>query len=215
MLDCVGELLENYDIKGVQFDDYFYPQVTDEEIDSLYESYLKSGGALSLSQWRAQSLSSFIGAVHSLVKSKNQNSVFGVSPRGVVGDSLKFSLADIVSWCETGSIDYCMPQIYYGLENSTAPFEKTLYHWVSIGEKTGVTLYCGLAAYKCASEDKFAGVGSNEWVENSDILSREYEILQKNTAFSGFSLFSYDYCFGEKTVENARREINALGSVLK
>ena len=54
----VKELIENYRIKGVQFDDYFYPETEALDDSELYEAYKKSGGELLIEEYRKESVSS-------------------------------------------------------------------------------------------------------------------------------------------------------------
>ena len=73
-----------------------------------------------------------------------------------------------------------------------------------------VKLLCGLGAYKCGREDKFAGKGKDEWNENVNILSTQYEQALVSPVWQGFSLFSYSYCFGDNVTEISKKEIKNL-----
>ena len=49
IINGIKEIIENYDVDGIHFDDYFYP---DKEIDlELYELYVKNGGTNSLTRY--------------------------------------------------------------------------------------------------------------------------------------------------------------------
>ena len=215
VLDCIAELCNNYDIAGIQFDDYFYPPNTAEKPCGAYSEYKASGGSLGIRQWRTESLSAFMASVYSFVKNINDALVFSISPGGIPEKDLDESLADVSLWCSGGYADIIVPQIYYGLKNETAPFEKIAEQWAAMCRASGVKLVCGLAAYKCGKTDEYAGSGKTEWTENNGILKDEYSIISKIEEYSGFSLFSLDYCVDENGNEISETEIKKLKSVLE
>ena len=210
ILSGVRELIENYDIKGVQFDDYFYPECDDINDGILYNEYKDNNGGLTLEEWRKNNVSSLVSSVYNLVKSHDENLQFGVSPSASFMKNEKI-YADVKLWCqEDGFVDYIMPQVYYGFENETMPFRETVNEWLSLCRNENIRLCFGLAVYKCGVSDENAGSGKNEWKESSDILSRQYDYLELSESFSGFSLYSYSYCFGSNTTEIAKVEIENL-----
>lgn len=210
ILSGVRELIENYDIKGVQFDDYFYPECDDINDGILYNEYKDNNGELTLEDWRKNNVSSLVSSVYNLVKSYNEDLQFGVSPSANLEKNEKI-YADVKLWCqEDGFVDYIMPQVYYGFENETMPFRETVNEWLSLCKSEKVRLYFGLAVYKCGVADKNSGSGKNEWIENSDILLRQYDYLKLSDLFAGVSLYSYSYCFGKNVNENSIIEIDSL-----
>jgi len=215
ILQGVRELVENYDIKGIQFDDYFYPETEKMNDQSCYEKYKSSGGQLSLAEWRKQNISGFVSSVYMLIKGCDENLVFGISPSASFSKNEKI-YADIKLWCsEEGFVDYIMPQVYFGFLNETMPFETVIDEWCEIERYKGVKLYCGFSPYKCGASDENAGEGKNEWIENDDIISRQYEYLKQTEFFDGFVLYSYSYCFGENVTENSKIEIERLLQYLR
>ncbi len=215
VIDGIAELCDNYRIAGIQFDDYFYPAESAQTACGAYNEYKAGGGTLPVRQWRTEALSAFISSAYSFIKSKNENLIFSISPGGIPEKDLAESLADVAEWCSGGYADMIVPQIYYGLKNETAPFEKTAEKWAGMCSGSDVKLVCGLAAYKCGKADEFAGSGKNEWTENTSVLKDEYSIITKNGAFSGFSLFSSGYCLDENGNEISKTEIKTLKSVIQ
>lgn len=215
ILSGVKEIVENYNVAGIQFDDYFYPECEDINDAIHYNSYKENNGQMTLPEWRKANVSSLISSVYNLIKSYNEALVFGVSPSANLKKNEKIC-ADVKLWCEEeGFVDYLMPQVYYGFENETMPFTETVNEWLSITKNEGVKLYFGLAAYKCGETDENAGNGKNEWREKTDILSRQYEYLKLSNDFSGVSLYSYSYCFGGNLNEQAKAEIKRLAEKFK
>lgn len=190
----VEELVINYAVDGIHFDDYFYP-TTDESFDSdYYKSYKSTGGRLSLAAWRRQNVNELISRVYSAVKSINPDCVFGVSPTGNTNSNYSALYCDVYTWVTSaGYVDYICPQLYYGFNHKSLPYLTVLDEFDSMITKSGVKLIIGLAAYKAGAEDTYAGsTGKLEWTQNSDILSREVAAARRAKNYGGFALYRYD-----------------------
>ncbi len=211
ILSGIGEILEKYDVKGIHIDDYFYPEDITEEDKKDYDKYKKDGGKKDIASWRRENVNSLISAIYLKVKSFGEDKVFSISPAGNIDKNYNQLYADVYSWCKGGYCDMILPQIYFGFENETLPFESCLDSWLSITDSEKVTLIPGLALYKCGKEDTFAGSGKDEWQKNNDILSRQVKYLRENNC-AGFALYSSSYInFSETFVAD---ELNNLKSVL-
>ncbi len=211
VLDGIREILKKYDVDGIHFDDYFYPESKNIKDDVLYKKYKKEGGNLALNQWRRENVNALVGSVYSLVKSFDESLIFSISPSADIEKCKNVFYADVEKWCnEEGFADYIIPQIYYGYDNEKMPFDKVLEEWEKLSVKGNVNLLCGLAVYKCGRVDEFAGDGKKEWIENVNILSQQYEQTLKSPVWQGFSLFSYSYAFGENTNQISKKEIKNL-----
>ncbi len=213
----VEEVVKNYNVDGVQFDDYFYPAV-DESIDvESYKKYVSDGGKLTLNEWRFENVNSLIKNVYSAIKAIKPNVMFGISPDSVIERNYNVHYSDVKKWAsEPGYIDYLMPQIYFGFNHSKVPFNSTLEGWCNLSKLDGVKLYIGLACYKIGNEDKFAGVGSKEWINNNNIISQQIISCRKNNC-NGFIFYRYDSLFNpEQNVKNAvDEEISSVLPLLK
>ena len=188
--DGIREILTGYDVDGIQIDDYFYP-TTDESFDR--EAYSASGTALALGDWRRETVTKMVKQLYLTVHGANPTAVFGISPQGNMSSDFDTLYADIYTWCgSSGYCDYICPQIYYGFENSTLPYAETVDSWAKL---TGdnISLVIGLAAYKSGTEDTYAGDGKNEWLNSSDILSRQRDLTEIYSA--GYAFFRYDSLF--------------------
>lgn len=192
ILDGVREIVGNYDVDGIHIDDYFYPTM-DENIDKKqFDSY---GGDLSLSQWRMMNVNSFVSGMYCAVKSADSSLTVSVSPCGSIESNYSLHFADVKKWlCTQGYADLIIPQIYFGFENEENPFEKTLSQWKNLPRHESVRLAVGLALYKGGQEDNFAGSGKNEWLENSDIIKRQCEMIKD----LGYVMYSYSYTSNEE-----------------
>lgn len=184
----VGEIVKNYDIDSVQFDDYFYP-TTETDFDDIE---FKKSGEDSLSDWRRKNINKLVSRVYKTIKKINPKVTFGISPQGNKENNWEFLFADTKKWCsKNGYVDYICPEIYYGFKNKTCPFKETLDSWEKDISK-GKELFVGIAGYKVGKKDKYAGeAGKNEWIENQNILEEQINCLKESKLVSGFYYFSY------------------------
>lgn len=214
--DGVQEIVENYDVDGIHFDDYFYP-TTDTAFDAKdYQAYQKNGGKLSLAQWRRENVNSLIRKVYSVIKAEDEDIVFGISPQGNMDNNYNNQFIDVKEWLtEDGYIDYICPQIYFGFQNSACPYEETVEAWNDLIQND-VKLYVGLAPYKIGLEDTFAGNGKWEWANNDDLLARMVETAREEDHYQGFSLFRYDSVFKPQSdvKSDVKQELENLKDVL-
>lgn len=207
--DGVKEIAENYDVDGIQFDDYFYP-TEDESFDKKqYEAYIEKYGkenSMSLDNWRMQNVNTLICKVYRTIKSVDSSVEFGISPQGNIGNNDGL-YADVKSWCTCkGFADYICPQIYFSLENPALTFEDCLNSWTSLDFDENVKLYVGLGGYKAGNGE----YDEETWLLSDSILADEYDILRNNKSVRGFMLYSYN-CLEDDT---AKKEINNLINAL-
>ena len=196
IVNGVKEIIQNYNVDGIHLDDYFYPSKEKLIDENLYNSYLSNGGSLSLDNWRFENVNTLIKELYKTIKNVNPNISFGISPAGSINSNYEVHYSDVAKWIsEPGYIDYLCPQIYFGFENQKQPFNTVLSQWTSLEKLDNVSIYVGLAAYKINAEDKFAGSGSQEWVNNNDIISRQIQACRSNKKCDGFVFFRYDSLF--------------------
>ena len=198
ILNGIRELVNNYAIDGIQYDDYFYPSDVLEENtiysyeNADYEAYKTSGGQLSIADWRRAAVDSLIAATHAITKAKGR--IFGVSPAVNADNTYKKLYANPKKWmAESGYIDYICPQIYTGFQHESSPFDKMTDTWLSYKRHASVKLYVGLANYKAGlSSDTYAGTGKYEWATHNDIIKRSVLYL-RSKKIPGFAFYSYSY----------------------
>lgn len=207
--DGVKEIAENYDVDGIQFDDYFYP-TEDESFDKKqYEAYIEKYGkenSMSLDNWRMQNVNTLICKVYRTIKSVDSSVEFGISPQGNIGNNDGL-YADVKSWCTCkGFADYICPQIYFSLENPALTFEDCLDSWTSLDFDENVKLYVGLGGYKAGNGE----YDEETWLLSDSILADEYDILRNNKSVRGFMLYGYN----SLEDDTAKKEINNLINAL-
>lgn len=204
-----AEIVSNYDVDGLHIDDYFYP-TTDASFDSAAYS---ASGYSSLSDFRFANCDRMVKELYSAVHSANSTAKFSVSTQGRIENNYNQLYADVRKWCTTpGYADIMIPQIYYGFENSAAPYQSTLDEWDALAKQGGIPLIAGLSVSKVGCEDTWAGSGKYEWVNNSDIISRQAAAAKKCSSYGGIALYSYRSVFQpESSVsKQVKKEITAL-----
>lgn len=215
VLNGIREILENYNVNGIHIDDYFYP-TTEENIDkSIYKEYLEMGGYLNLDEFRRNAVNSLISSIYSLVKSYDEDICVSVSPAADIEKNFNSCYADVELWAKNeGYCDILVPQLYYGFNHSTMPFSELLSEWLALNnDNTKIAI--GLALYKAGNEDVYAGNGTNEWKENSDIISQQIDLINSTQAI-GWAYFSSSYLYStvsegvEKEKNNIMLRINEI-----
>ena len=191
ILSVIREILDNYQVDGIHFDDYFYPTDSADFDIAHYTEYLARGGSEELAQWRRNNVSALISAVYALTHSKGR--VFGVSPAAAISDdntdrNYRKLFADIRLWASReGYVDYIAPQLYFGYKYPKEEFRfpTLLKNWLAISRHSGLKIYIGLGVYKQGRED----AGSDEWITDTDIIPRQTKDSLGKA--DGIILFSY------------------------
>lgn len=207
----VEEIVNNYDVDGVLFDDYFYPS---DEIDYLdYTEYIKENDYIEPNIYRLNIVNKMIRRVYSVCKEKNI--LFGVSPDGNINNNYSYIYADIYKWLDSDLyIDFIMPQIYYGFFNEKMPFYNVVNEWNNAIKNKDITLIVALAIYKSGNIDKYALSGSDEWINNKDIIKRQVVVSRNMSQYEGFSLFRYEHIISEEKNEHMQKEADNLQQIL-
>ncbi|MCR5017092.1 MAG: family 10 glycosylhydrolase [Ruminococcus sp.] len=180
------EILTQYKVDGIHIDDYFYPT---QEPSFDAEAFAASG-ASDLAEWRRENVTAMVKYLRDTVHKHGSRLKFGISPQGNISADRDRLYADVELWSSDATYaDYIVPQIYFGFENETCPFEPTLRRWEELTADSGVSLIVGLAEYKLGKEDIWAGdSGRDEWVTSPDILERQIELVKTSTA-DGYAFY--------------------------
>jgi uncharacterized lipoprotein YddW (UPF0748 family) len=209
-----AEIVANYDVDGIHIDDYFYP-TTDASFDS---AAFAASGYSTISAFRLANCDRLVSGIYSAVKAANPNAVFGVSCQGSIDNNYNQMYADVKKWCTTsGYIDYIMPQIYYGFNNSSQPFATCISQWNELAAKGGIPLIAGLSVSKIGLEDTWAGSGKTEWITDKNILSRQLSTALEQRSYGGVCLYSYRNIFTPDSAVKSQvdSEISAFCATLK
>lgn len=184
IVDTVQEIVLNYNVDGIHFDDYFYPSnypltqgeeiIEDDEVVGTVQD-LDGDEA----NERREHINDMVETVYHSIKEIDSDVVFGISPIGIwknIGSDLNGSnttggegfynvFADALAWIDGGYIDYIAPQIYWEQGNKYADYETLVEWWDDKVYGTDIKLYIGQAVYK--------DIVASEITEQLDI-NREY-----------------------------------------
>lgn len=198
----VSEIVENYAVAGVLFDDYFYPYPVSGEEFSDQKEYQAAKTSLSLSDWRRENVNQMVKRTYEAIKAQDPSLTFGISPFGIwqnassdpsgsatSGLEAYSSLyCDALAWIRGGYLDYIAPQIYWEHGFAAADFTTLCKWWEKNTKGTGVGLVISHAAYKAGD---FA-LGGEEIAKQIRFVQSEVEAcgsiqygfadIQSNTA---------------------------------
>lgn len=181
----ISEIIDNYDVDGIHFDDYFYVGGMFDELTS---------------NEKQDNVNKMVSTVYTLIKESKNNCVFGISPAGNL-DNARNDGADIDTWLSIeGYVDYIMPQLYWTDEfiNSDGVcvniFSERCESWQNIN-MLDKPIYAGLALYK-AGEISSSDPGWNSCDDNlKKQCFKAYE-----TGYDGYALFRYSWLEKEESI---------------
>ncbi|NLK44014.1 MAG: family 10 glycosylhydrolase [Tissierellia bacterium] len=177
----VMEVVENYDVDGIHFDDYFYNEAYKGELDDTdtFNKY-NSGEFSNIEDWRRNNTYLLIKEIYNEIIAAKPWVKFGVSPTAVWGNkkdghpdgsntnagvpNFDRSFADTKRWVEEEIIDYIAPQVYFSFANPHVPYGDIITWWSNIVKDKNVHLYIGQALYK-VNADKDIYFQNNKAVE--------------------------------------------------
>lgn len=147
----VKEVVDNYDVDGIHFDDYFYPSgaksITDPYKFNDKAQFDLYNAGMTLDKWREYNIDELVKGVSQTIKASNDSLIFGISPSGRIENALAL-YANPVTWLQNGWVDYLAPQIYWEIGHSTADFDRLARYWSTNSHSRPI--FPGVAAYKFA-----------------------------------------------------------------
>lgn len=158
VVNVCREMITNYDIDGIIFDDYFYPGAglaTDSSAPD-YALWKQSGTSMSLSDWRRANVNQMVSDVYNMVQTTKPYVKFWIGPAGVAGTASTSAskhnvdpcptgsdwqyntiYSDPLAWLEEGTIDIISPQLYWKTTHSTNPFGPLTQWWSYVAHHFG------------------------------------------------------------------------------
>ncbi|MBR4036231.1 MAG: family 10 glycosylhydrolase, partial [Oscillospiraceae bacterium] len=207
----VVEIVKNYDVDGIHFDDYFYPD-TSPAIDE--KDYARYTGTLSLEDWRRENVNMLIRQVYAAIKQHNPDVSFGISPQGNDDNNYHMQYSDVALWLsEEGYADYIMPQLYWGFDYTTKSgsdryaFKNLSYDWSQYKKTENSKLYIGLGAYRIGDGDG-SHKDSDEWSTGCN-LAAMMQVIKSNPDLDGYAIYSYNSLFDHSTYADLKQSETA------
>lgn len=201
--DGVAEIVKNYPVDGIIFDDYFYPYPVNVTADGKTitaqfndkATFDKYGGAFSnIGDWRRDNINHMMESCYKAIKEVNANCKFGAAPFGIWQnnngsnggsdtsglESYNSLYCDTLAWVKGGYIDYISPQIYWRFSTSVARFDVLTRWWNKQLEGTGVDMIISHGVYRY-----------DEWENVSNELKNQVEYARSELAYKGSIMYGY------------------------
>ncbi len=199
--DGVREIVSEYDVDGVVFDDYFYPYPVNDDSGARVPfddaaAYEKYGGGEELADFRRQSVNALVKECYGAVKEADPDCRFGVSPFGVWRNSEEAGGAgtlgleaydelycDAKAWVSGGYVDFLCPQIYWQRSAAATPYESLVEWWNGVLGAGDVDLLISHAAYRYEEGD---------WEDPEGEMKAQVQFARSQMAYRGSVFYGYD-----------------------
>ncbi|MEG4489964.1 glycoside hydrolase family 10 protein [Microcoleus sp. D3_18_C4] len=181
--DLILEIVANYDIDGIQFDDHFglpvefgYEPLT----VSMYQQQIKSPPSDDPREtfwvrWRADKINDFVGRVSRAIKSRKEKCIVSLSPNPF-HFSLPAHLQDWFTWERRGYIQEIVLQVYRSdIKRFSAELEREEVKLAKLNIPTAIGILTGL---------------KNNSVPLKQIQEQVQEVRKRD--FAGVSFFFYE-----------------------
>ncbi|WP_304064792.1 glycoside hydrolase family 10 protein [Pedobacter glucosidilyticus] len=195
----ISDIVNRYDIDGIHFDDYFYPNATFND-DVTFQNHAR--GFTNRDDWRRDNVNLLIQGVYQLINAAKPWVKFGVSPSGIYRNSTNPDIgtptsglqhysqlyADSKKWIAEGWVDYLTPQVYWYIGQPGADYSRIVPWWNN--NAAGRHIYIGMAGYKVND----ATQGTN-WTQRTEIpnqirLNRSFANVYGEVFYNTNSLLS-------------------------
>ena len=204
----IGEIVNNYDVDGIVFDDYFYAYGgTSAVLDSTAQRLYKPIGK-NLNDWRRENVNVMIAAVYDTIQKVKPYVKFGVSPfgtwttdaavaasRGIqlpsgvgtTGNMYAEIYCDPLAWLEQGTVDYISPQLYW-TTYSAYPYGQLASWWSTISNRFGKHFYSSHSLSALAAQAPASGVikMQNEEISTNSLSTLEQQTLNRKINSQSF-----------------------------
>ena len=207
----IVDVVNRYDIDGLQIDDYFYPypekDAAGKDMDFPDDStWRHEAGTARRDEWRRANINRFVEQTYRSIKAAKPWVKFGVSPFGIWRpgfpqqikglDAYGRLYADSRLWLSRGWLDYFSPQLYWQLDPPEHS-ARGLLPWWSAQNTMGRHLWPGLAVYQV-----------DQW--KPDEIPRQIEFVRSRPGINGYLLYDAVALFRHAALDQRiARELNA------
>lgn len=193
--DTVGEIVKNYNVDGIHFDDYFYPVNY-----PLPEGEGRDGN---VANSRRNNINEMVLGVKNTIKGIKPQVEFGVSPSGIWKnkssdrngsdtrgkESYYSDYADTVGWIKNNYVDYIVPQLYWQIGYEIADYSKLVSWWANQVKGSNVNLYIGQGIYKYGQET-YNGENVAKEIDKQLNLNKQYSEIKGSVFYSTSDIIS-------------------------
>lgn len=181
IISIVQDIATRYDVDGIHFDDYFYPNggmTTNQDAQTYIDN--NPNNIATIADWRRDNVNQMIAGTYDAIQvintTLNKNIVFGVSPAGIwksgiptgiSGNSAYSALyCDAIAWLNSGKVDYLAPQLYWKITGAQDYVALSKW-WNDQAKASGKQLYISQAYYKMTDTNNWAASEiQNQFIQN-------------------------------------------------
>ncbi len=201
----VADIVQNYDIDAIHFDDYFYPYKIEGKAFPDEDSFKKYGGDFypnNLDDWRRNNVNLIIKELFTTIKTIKPWVQFGISPFGIwrnksvdlIGSDTNANqtnyddlYADVLLWLKEGWLDYILPQVYWHIGHEAADYETLVKWWANNNYNTN--LYIGHSLYRLGDENQ-----NDAWKQQHPTeIEKQLDLNKSIPQIKGSAYFSAKY----------------------
>ena len=222
IVNVIREIITNYDVDGIVFDDYFYPNgIPTNSSAGDYSLWNDSNVDMTFADWRRNNVNMMVADVYNMIQETKPEVRFGISPAGVAGTASTSAgqhgvtpcpkgsdwqyngiFSDPLAWLEQGTIDYISPQIYWKTDHSTNPFGPITQWWSYIAKHYGRHHYASHSISFLAEGNNT----SSSWAEVTKQINYSRQYTEDNCP--GVVLYS------AKNINGNNGGVSGLGNYL-
>ena len=193
----VADIVENYDVDGIIFDDYFHQSGYQNSYDDAqYNAYKDTASVvMSRADWRRAQNNLMVRMVNDTIKATKPWVKFGIGPAGVAGKENTSApvygvepcptpssdwqynqiYADPLAWYNEKTIDYMSPQIYWTI-NSWANYDVIARWWSDMACHFNRHMYVSHTLQNLVSDNQVTSGKHNKYEIGAQIeLNRLYD----------------------------------------
>ncbi len=216
IVDTCMEIVENYDVDAIHFDDYFYISGSD---DAATRAKYNTEN-LSIGNFRRKQVDLFIEDLSNELRAYNEQNnktvQLGISPSGIYRNGSYSSTpsydsngnltsplysntsgfahyddylySDTLNWINNEWIDYIMPQCYWATEHKAASYLELTKWWSWAVRNKNVNFYTGMGIYMALDPGSSSGA---YWQYNTDEIERQLLNAGQYAEFAGACFYKY------------------------
>lgn len=197
----VANVVREYDVDGIHFDDYFYPYAEAGQTLRDEVTYQANYNGMLKADWRRDNVTKLVAELRDSIRANKPWVKFGISPFGIWknqsndpngsltngGQAYYDNYADTRKWVREGLIDYIVPQVYFSSEFGRAPYKTLVEWWTRNSGK--VHLYVGQGAYRVGrGSERDPGWGRATEFPDQMRYNRQQKAVLGSVFFSAKSL---------------------------
>ncbi len=195
----VSEIVNNYDVDGIHYDDYFYQTNLSTQDATTFAD--EPRGYTNIDDWRRNNITLLISETNATIKAIKPWVKLGVSPSGIyrsktaqypegsdtgTGTTQHYNshYADTKVWLEQSLLDYLTPQVYWYIGQTGSDFQKLIPWWNGINTTRHITI--GIAAYKVGDATNYPGV----FETNTNEIPQQIDMIRATSNLKGASYYN-------------------------